>query len=111
MAVPWASGADVFPAPMGCVGRFGGHAQSGAVSLHSLALDFVLMWPLQEYSSTFVTGASWRALRPGRVGAGPWMEFSVLCWLTLSIAGIFCLLPMYKGALRRLPSSQVLVFT
>lgn len=38
------------------------------------------------------------------------MEFSVLCRLTRSIAGIFTLLLTYKGALRRLPSSQVLVF-
>lgn len=58
MAVPWPRTTDVLHAPVGCVSQFGGRTQSGVVSLHSLAVDFVLMWQLLEYSSTFVIAAS-----------------------------------------------------
>lgn len=58
MAVPWPSSTEVLHAPVGCVSRFGGRTWSGAVSPHSLAVDFVLMCQLLEYSSTFIIAAS-----------------------------------------------------
>lgn len=60
-----------------------------AVSPHSLAVDFVLLWQLREYSGTFIACDSQGLWDHAGREPGHEAEFSTLCLLTLCIAGIF----------------------